>query len=394
MLARLLWLSIGTFLIGAENFMIAGVLPEIAGDLRAPIGSAGQLVTVYALSYAISSPILATVLGNVPRKPLLIGAIALFALANAAAAVAPSLPALIAVRALMGVTAGVFTPTATAVAVQLVPPAMRGRAIATVIGGITVAVAFGAPLGALLASLLTWRAPFSAVAAVSALATIGLLIGIPGGLPKTVIPLSERLATAMRPPVLRGLLVTLVWSPATFVVFTYIAAILTGVGIAGWQLSVALLMFGIGGAAGNIYGGVIADRIGATRAVAGALAALAAAVAGLSVVAWTVPAATAGLILVALMLPWGVAAWAFFPAQSSRLIGVAPQAPVVVLSLNASALYFGQAAGAGLGSLAISLLPLRDLGFIGAALALAALAILSWSARPAAVAAPCPEPAE
>ena len=141
MLARLLWLSVGTFVIGAESFILAGILPGIADDLDVSIAACGQLIAAYALAYAIGSPILATLLAGAPRKPMLIGAIALFAVANALAGMADSLAILFLARILLGLSAGVFTPTANAVAVAIVPPAMRGRAIATVIGGMTVAVA-------------------------------------------------------------------------------------------------------------------------------------------------------------------------------------------------------------------------------------------------------------
>ena len=395
MFARLLWLSLGTFLIGTESFIVAGVLPELSGDLHVPVGAAGQLVTVYALSYAIGSPILATLLGNVSRKPLLIAALATFALANALAAFAPSLGALMAVRVLLGLSAGVFTPTANAVAVQLVPAEMRGRAIATVIGGMTVAVAFGAPLGTFLAGVASWRAPFAVLAGASVIAAAGLTIDLPRRLPAGAASLAERIAMASRPQVLVALLTTLFWAMSTFVLFVYVAPFLARAGIAGWQVSIALLVFGVGGAAGNIYGGVIADRIGGTRSVAASLTALGVVLALISAAATTLPLPLAGTVVVVLILPWGFAGWSFYPAQSSRLIAVGGEAPVVALSLNASALFFGQAAGAALGSLAISVGSLADLGFIGATMAFVALAILGLSLRPARrVAAPCPEPAE
>ena len=393
MLRRLLWLSVGTFVIGAESFVVAGVLPGIAGDLDATIAACGQLITAYALAYAIGSPILATLLAGAPRKTMLVGALAAFAVANGLAGLATSFGLLMAARVLLGLSAGVFTPTANAVAVALVPPEMRGRAIATVIGGMTVAVAFGAPLGTLIAAQSSWRLPFLVIAGVAALAALGLLAGLPSGLPRSSATLSERLALLAKAPVLKALLVTLFWSASAFTVFTYVAPYLASVGIAGTALSAAFFAFGVASAAGNAYGGIVVDRIGAVRTQGASLTVLVAGLLALSVVAKLLPLPLAGYAAVAAMAVWGIAGWAFYPAQSSRLVEIAPEAPVVALSLNSSALFFGQAGGAALGSLVIAQLGPSDLGWAGAGAALLALAVLSWSARtvPAAAA---EEPAE
>src|SRR5260221_5334963 len=125
MLARLLWLSVGTFVIGAEGFIVAGVLPQVASDLGTSLAACGQLITAYALAYAIGSPVLAALFGKAPRKPMLVAALAAFAVANAIAAVSVNLPMLIVGRVLLGLSAGLFIPTANAVAVPLVPPEMR-----------------------------------------------------------------------------------------------------------------------------------------------------------------------------------------------------------------------------------------------------------------------------
>jgi predicted MFS family arabinose efflux permease len=380
MLARLLWLSVGTFVIGAESFILIGILPGIADDLDVSIAACGQLVSAYALAYAIGSPILATLLAGAPRKPMLIGAIVVFAIGNALAGLADSLVLLFLVRILLGLAAGVFTPTANAVAVALVPPAMRGRAIATVIGGMTVAVAFGAPIGTFLAAQGSWRTPFFIVAGVSALAAIGLIAGLPRDLPRSAATLRERIALAAEGPVLRALLVTFFWSMSAFVVFTFVAPILLSVGIEGSLLSLAFLAFGIASALGNALGGVVVDRIGAVRTQAIGLALLVLSLAAIPVLATALPASVAGFGVVAALAVWGLAGWSFYPAQSARLVGIAPAAPVVALSLNSSMLFFGQAAGAGLASLAATAVAPAELGFIGAACAIAALGVLRWSA--------------
>ncbi len=312
---------------------------------------------------------------------MLVGALVAFALANALAAASTTFAALLLARVLLGLSAGLFIPTANAVAVQMVPAAMRGRAIATVIGGMTVAVALGAPIGTLIATQTSWRVPFAVVAVVSLVASLGLASFMPGKLPVGAVSLRQRLALASEPLVLKTLLVTLFWAMATFTVFTFVAPLLGHVGVTGWQVSAAFFLFGTASAAGNAYGGVIVDRIGSARTLAVALATLAASLAAIAVTATFASGIAATVGVLALMVVWGAAGWAFYPAQSSRLVEVAPGAAVVVLSLNSSALFFGQAGGAALGSLVQTAVPLTELGLVGAASALVALGVLFWSRR-------------
>lgn len=394
MLARLLWLSVGTFVIGAEGFIVAGVLPQVASDLGTSLAACGQLITAYALAYAIGSPVLAALFGKAPRKPMLVAALAAFAVANAIAAVSVNLPMLIVGRVLLGLSAGLFIPTANAVAVQLVPPEMRGRAIATVIGGMTVAVALGAPIGTLIATQSTWRMPFAVVAAISAMASLALLIGMPGKLPIGSASLRERLALATRPAILAALAVTLFWSASTFVLFTYIAPVLNHFGIIGWQVSAAFFVFGVASAAGNVYGGTVVDRIGPARTLAAALVTLVAVFLAIAAAMNVASGPAAVVAILALTAVWGLAGWAFYPAQGARLVELAPEAPVVAFSLNSSALFFGQAGGALLGSATVAVASVDDLGLVSAACALLGLGVLVWSRRVAESATPVTEPAE
>jgi predicted MFS family arabinose efflux permease len=277
---------------------------------------------------------------------------------------------------------------------------MRARAIATVIGGMTVAVAFGAPLGTLLAGFSTWRAPFAVVAVGAAIVTLGLALRLPRQPAAAVISIAARVGMAVRPAVLVALVSTMFWSMATFVLFVYIAPLLARAGIAGSHISLALLSFGIGSAIGNVFGGVLADRIGPNRSAVVSLAALAVLLSLIATAAWTLVAPMSGYVIVGLMLLWGVAGWSFYPAQSARMTTIGAEAPVIALSLHASALFFGQAVGAALGSGVLTVAPVADLGVIGAVLAAASLAVLALSlrpqrlSRPVELEIPCPEPAE
>ncbi|MGQ7935331.1 MFS transporter [Paraburkholderia sp. D1E] len=175
----LCWLALGTFSVGTEGFMIAALLPTIAADLSVKVATAGHLVTIFALAYAVSSPILTAALGGVDRRRLLIFSLAAFAVANLVAARVHSFWTLVGARILLALAAGLYVPGASALASALVTPERRGRALAIVNGRITIAIALGVPIGALVGERFGWRMTFVAVAALSALATIALKLRLP-----------------------------------------------------------------------------------------------------------------------------------------------------------------------------------------------------------------------
>ncbi|MER7081185.1 MFS transporter, partial [Saccharopolyspora kobensis] len=167
---RVAVLALGTFAVGTDAFVVAGVLPEIAADLDVGIAQAGQLVTVFAIAYAVLSPVLATLTGAWPRRAVLLTALAVFVLGNIATALAPSYATVLATRVLAAAGASMFTPIAGAAAASLAPEGQRARAISLVVLGLTVSTALGVPLGTLLGSVTSWRGTMWFVAALGAAA--------------------------------------------------------------------------------------------------------------------------------------------------------------------------------------------------------------------------------
>ncbi|MEW6642490.1 MAG: MFS transporter [Pseudomonadota bacterium] len=380
-MGRLFWLALAAFAIGTESFMITGLLPVMSADLGVSVSAAGQLVTAFALTYAIGSPVLATLFNNLDRKAVLGVALGGFILGNLIAACAGGYGLLMVARILMALSAALCMPAANAVAVAIAPEHQRGRAIAIVSSGLTVATALGVPLGTLIGHATSWRTMFVLVAALGLVALAGLLWGLPRGLPRVTATLSQRLAVARQPSVLRALLVTVLWGTAGFTVFPYLALVLGAVGLDTAGISLALFLFGSAAAVGNMLGGVLVDRIGASRTSMTALAGVMLALTLVSVILHTWPAATAWIVLLMVMLPWGISGWAFHPAQSTRLIALVPAAPMIALSLNASAMYLGFALGSLNGGLVVSALSVQDLGWVGGAFAAAGLALLVLFAR-------------
>jgi predicted MFS family arabinose efflux permease len=215
---------------------------------------------------------------------------------------------------------------------------------------------------------------------VSAIAAIGMIAALRSDLPIGTATLRQRFALAGKPAVLKTLLVTFFWAMSAFSVFTFITPQLQRVGITGAGISLAFLAFGVASAIGNHFGGVIADRVGTIRTQAISLVTLVLLLIGVSVVVGMGTSPTAAVVLVSLLAAWGLAGWLFYPAQSARLVEVAPESPVVALSLNSSALFFGQASGAATAAAAMGIIGVADLAWIGAGCALIALVVLRWAA--------------
>lgn len=370
-------LALGTFAVGTEGFMIAAILPSVAAGLSVSVQMAGQLVTVFTLIYAVSSPIVTALTGRVPRRMLLLISMGVFALGNIAAASASGYWSLLLARAVIALAASLYVPNANALTGALVPKDHRGRALAIVNGGFSVAVAFGVPLGALVGSTWGWRVNFLGVAILASLAFVGLTAGISrdAGAGQSAATLGERLAVVVRPAALPALFVTTLWAVGGYAVYTYIAPFLAAVvGLEGAAVGYVLFCWGAFAFVGLFLGGTINDKIGARRAILIALPLMAVALASLSISAsYASPSATLLPVLAAVAV-WGVTAWGFFPAQQARLVGIVGlnNAPII-LSLNGSFQYLGFSLGAAVGSVTLALGGLDDLGWVGAACVLAAL---------------------
>jgi predicted MFS family arabinose efflux permease len=298
--------------------------------------------------------------------------------------VAGSFAMLLASRMLMAVGAGLCMPTALAVAVAIASPERRGRAIALVTSGLTVATVLGVPFGTWIGNQYGWRSTFIMVAGLGAIALAGLLFGLPRGLPRNTATLGQRLAVAQRAPVLHALSITMFWAIGGFTVLTYLAVPLRELGLSPTEISLALLIFGVAAAIGNMLGGALADRIGPVPTATLGLITMATALTLLSVTLKFLPPDYARPVFLSLIFFWGIGGWTFYPGQAANLVQIEPQASMIALSLNASALYFGFAIGGMLGGLVLTALSPDDLGWVGGSSVAAALALVllrGWQLR-------------
>jgi predicted MFS family arabinose efflux permease len=391
-MGRLYWLALGTFAIGTEGFMIAPLLPDLSRDLSVSIASAGQLVTVFALTYALSSPLLTAITGDIDRRRLLIASMLAFAAANFVAWSAHTYTGLLVARILLAVAAGLYVPNANALGSAMVDVSRRGTALSIVTGGSSVAVALGVPLGALIGDRFGWRVNFAAIGALALIATAGLLAGLPrdiaGRLP--VASLRERLDVVRQPALLMALLSTMLWATGAFTVYTYLASFLErAAGLTGSFVSIVLFTWGVAAVIGLRLGGRLTDRFGYFPVIVASLSALVLAFLILSTSAVILPPPTARAPILLAIVLWGVSAWSFWPAQQARLISIAGvKVAPVALSLNASFQFLGFSSGAALGSLTLTNASPLALGWVGAVCVAAALSLAAVTRHRAR----CPSP--
>jgi predicted MFS family arabinose efflux permease len=364
----LIWLALGAFAIGTEGFMIAGILPLVAADLSVSVPLAGQLVTAFALAYALGAPAITVATGRLERKSTLLASICAFGLANILAASSHSYTALMASRIFLGLAAGAFFPIASGYAAMAVAPAQRGRALALIYSGLTIATIVGVPLGTAMGHRLGWRATFIGVAVLSAVALLGIAAGLPRVASPPVPGLLDRLRIAARPEILAVLALTILGFAGYNIVYPYLSPLLTTIaGFQGDGIALVLFVYGLSAAAGNFLGGYGADKWNVRRYLLVVLAILIVVYCGFSfLAAHTVAPEIGRSITIVLVVVFGLAGWMFPATQQFRLVRLAGPLAPVALSLNSSGIYLGTSLGAFLGSIALASGSVAALGWAGA----------------------------
>ncbi|MEU1386015.1 MULTISPECIES: MFS transporter [unclassified Nonomuraea] len=329
MSSRLYPLAAGNFAIGTGMFVTAGLLTPISADLRISTSAAGQLMTVFALAYAVLSPLLAALTARLSRRRLLLLALAVFVAGNVLTALAPTYPLVMATRVVAAAGAAMFTPTASGVANVLTSPDRRGRALALVMGGLSVSSAVGVPLGTWLGSVSGWRTTMWLVVG---LGVIGFA-GVAALVPDVRVAVSGRLGERFAPLADRRVLVVLVTQllmfGAGFTAYTYIGSLFD------LPLPAVLWAWGLGGIVGNQLGGRLTDAYGPRRMVLIGLAASTAFMALIPVANLALPIALVWAFL------WGALGWLIAPAQQFRTVAAVPDNVPIGLGLLSSAQYVG-----------------------------------------------------
>jgi predicted MFS family arabinose efflux permease len=370
---RLAILALGLFIAGTNSFVIAGLLPQIATTLHSNASDVSYSITYYAVVVAIASPAVSILLARVSRTTLMSLGMVLVLIGTVVAAAAPTLGAFTVGRVIAAFGAAALVPPATATAAILASPEKRGRAIAFVAVGFTAAIAFGAPLGTLLADAGGWRVPLFALAGLAGLTAIAIAVFV------RHIPLGDHISVGRRfgilrdPRILLVLVTTLLAVGGFNIVYIFSSAVThTATGGSSSVLAFLLLVFGVSGIAGNTAAGPLTDRFG-NRAVAVVVFILL--IASLVAIAFV----SQSLVAVALVFAiWGLSSNAVSLPVQHRLVEIDPATAGVALSWFSTALYAGIAIAPPLGALALGLggpglVPLFGAG--AAALALVAFLI-------------------
>lgn len=371
-------LALGTFCMGMSEFMIAGLLPDIARDLAVTIPQVGTLISAFAVGMVVGAPAMAAASVRLPRRSTLIVALTVFTLAHVLGALAPSYGVLLVARITAAIACGTFWAIGTLIAVDLAPPHARGPALAVMVGGLTVANVVGVPAGTLVGELLGWRATFWGVAALVLVSLVGVLRLIPHLPANTDRPaLGLEVRDLLQPRALIALAITATSQAAVFGAFSYIAPLLRDVArIQPEVVPFVLALFGLGSVIGVAIGGRFADRHPLSSIAVGV-----GAEAVLLVLIATVASASAVAVVLAIGV-WGIASFCISPALNIRLFTVAQDARTLAAATNVSAFNIGNAVGPWLGGLAISAgLGLTSPSYVGAALAVGCLPLLLIGAR-------------
>jgi len=377
----LLALTLSAFAIGTTEFVIVGLLPTVAADLHITLPSAGLLISLYALGVAIGAPVLTALTGRVPRKALLLGLMALFTLGNLLAWKAPGYESLIAARILTGLAHGVFFSIGSTIATGLVPKEKAASAIAIMFTGLTVALVTGVPLGTFIGQHFGWRETFLAVSGLGVIALIGSAIFVPNNIRHTPpASLLQQVKVLGEPRLLLVYAKTAIGYGGSFIPFTFLAPILTDIsGFSQGAVGGVMLVYGVSVAAGNIWGGRLADRMGpipALKIIFGLLAVVLLALSFTAHYKW---------LALATVLAWGAVAFGNVPGLQVYVVRQAerytPNAVDVASGLNIAAFNVGIAFAAWAGGLVVTHLGLIHTGWIGALVVLGALALTCLSGR-------------
>ncbi|HMT51432.1 MAG TPA: MFS transporter [Dietzia sp.] len=374
----ILALALGGFGIGVTEFAAMGLLRSIADDFGLTEPRAGQVITAYALGVVVGAPLLTVWTSRWRRRTLLLVLMALFTVGNVVAAFAPTAGTLVAARFVAGIPHGAYFGVASLVAASLAGPGRQARAVSMVLLGLSVANVIGVPAATWLGEAMGWQAAFLAVGVIGALTVAAILVVVPEPTGTVVVRAREELAALARPQVLATLAVGAVGFGGMFAVYTYIQWTMVDVaGIDRAWMPAVLAVYGLGMVAGNLAGGVVADR-DLDRGLLAIAAAMTVILALFSVAAHHPVTAVVGLFLV------GSTGSAMVPGLQARLMRHAGRGQTLAASLNHSALNAANALGAWLGGAVIAL----GFGYTSPALAGAGLAAVGLGILVAAASGP------
>lgn len=342
-------LALSAFAIGTTEFVIMGLLPEVATDLSVSIPNAGWLITGYALGVAVGAPFMALLTARLPRRQALIVLMGIFILGNLLCALAWGYSSLMLARVVASLCHGAFFGIGAVTAANLVAPDKRASAVAMMFTGLTLANVLGVPLGTALGQEMGWRSTFWAVAVIGVFALLGLIKFLPKGSVEESVSIRGEFAALRHIKLWIALFTTVMFSASMFALFTYIAPLLRDVaGVSASGVTLTLFLIGIGLTIGNVVGGKLGDQY-LKATLSGAFLVL-----GLTALlfSWTSHSFISAEVNLFL---WAVAAFSLVPALQVNVVNYGKDAPNLISTLNIGAFNVGNALGAWVGGLVLTL---------------------------------------
>jgi predicted MFS family arabinose efflux permease len=364
-------LAIGTFAIGTDGHIVIGLLDRIAADFQVSYSQSGQLVSVFALCYALFAPVCGWLFGGYDRKKSIQIASSAFILGNALCYLAKSYDVMVLGRVIAAFGAGMFTPLAFTLATDLVDDARRGMALSIVFGGMTVAMVLGVPLGSYLGRIADWHLVFLIIAIIGIVNLLLLSVLLPALPPGRQTTLRDRLAPVQDRTVLLTLSITFVAVLSEFTLYTYISVVLDGIELFSRPiLPVFLFTFGAGALIGNVLVGIATDRLGSRRTLLAALALQTLLVPTIFLVrAWPQIVVPAGFA-------WGIVSYMYLVPIQHKLLEPSKSAGQMTMALNSSAIYLGIACGGALGGIALATAGVTSLPILSVILGVFVLSVI------------------
>lgn len=369
-----LLLALANFAVGLGAFVVIGVLSPVANSFGIGASDAGWLMTIYAITYALSSPVLVAITGSKDRAHVLFFGLSLLIFGSVLAIFSPNFSVLLVARVFMAVGSGLVTPVATAVGAASVSSEHRGSALATVFGGLTMAQAFGIPAGAWIGYAFGWRFTFGVVAILASVCLFILYRSIARGIVAQHNSLSTLKEVILSPRLMVAVLFIVLFMGGIFTFYTYLTPFLEiKYGVQKIGVTSILLIFGVGAIVGNKLGGLLTDKIGAVRTLLIVCIAQILILPILTLV--QLPLVAIGILI----FVWSVFGWSSQVPQQARLAALDPKRAPVLLALHSASIYVGTSLGALVGGKVIQLADYETLGVVASGIVIISLSLLIGS---------------